>query len=215
MSTPRTREAERSRLSSLPPIFWLDMAVKAALIGLLIFAVVRDDLPQFQGKAMAGRALTYPISALIVPLIYWIVRRTGRRPAYPYGLDILLVLPFLIDTAGNALDLYDTIEWWDDANHLINWAILSTGFGLFLLRLPLGKLTTAGLIAGFGALSAIIWEFAEYFTFIRGSPEEETAYTDTLGDLALGTTGSIIAAVFVGWVLWPRRHSAAAQDSRD
>lgn len=28
-------------------------------------------------------------------------------------------------------------------------------------------------------------EFAEYFTFIRNSPELRTAYTDTLGDLAL------------------------------
>jgi len=198
----------------MPPIFWLNLAVKAALVGLLIFAVVRDDLEQFQGKAMVGRALTYPISTIVVPVIFWLIWRTGRRPAYPYGLDILLVLPFLIDTLGNALNLYDTIEWWDDANHLVNWAILSAGFGLFLLRLPLGKLTTAGLIAGFGALSAIIWEFAEYFTFIRDSPEEETAYTDTLGDLALGTTGSIISAVIVAWVLWPRRSDKLQASSR-
>jgi hypothetical protein len=36
--------------------------------------------------------------------------------AYAYVLDILIGLPFLIDTAGNALNLYDTIGWWDDAN---------------------------------------------------------------------------------------------------
>jgi hypothetical protein len=28
-------------------------------------------------------------------------------------LDILVVLPFLIDTAGNAADLYDSISWWE------------------------------------------------------------------------------------------------------
>jgi hypothetical protein len=33
-------------------------------------------------------------------------------------------MPFLIDTAGNAANLYDTIDWWDDANHVVNWAIL-------------------------------------------------------------------------------------------
>lgn len=194
-------------VSRLPPVFWLDLATKAALIGLLIFAVVRDDLPQFQGKAMTGRALTYPISTLIVPIIFWLIWRTGRRPAYPYALDILLGLPFLIDTAGNALDLYDTVTWWDDANHLVNWAILTAAFGQFLLRLPLGKLTTAGLAVGFGALSAIVWEFAEYVTFIRNSPELETAYEDTLGDLALGTTGSIVAAVITAWLLWTRPSS--------
>ena len=84
----------------LPAILWVDVATKAALIALLVFAVVRDDLPQFQGKAMVGRALTYPISTLIVPIIFGLVWRSGRRPAYPYGLDITLGLPFLIDTAG-------------------------------------------------------------------------------------------------------------------
>ena len=35
----------------------LDLAVKAALVSLLLFAVARPDLPQFEGKAMTGRAL--------------------------------------------------------------------------------------------------------------------------------------------------------------
>lgn len=41
-----------------------------------MFAVVRRDLPQFEGKAVVGRALTYPIAALIVPAV-WLLR--GRR----------------------------------------------------------------------------------------------------------------------------------------
>jgi hypothetical protein len=198
-------DASESSGSRFPPLFWIDLATKAALIGLLLFAVIRDDLPQFQGKAMVGRALIYPISTLIVPVVFWLLRRKGKRISYPYALDTLLGLPFLIDTAGNALNLYDKITWWDDANHLVNWGILTAAFGQFLLRLPLGKLTTAGLAVGFGALSAIIWEFAEYFTFIRNSPELDTAYEDTLADLALGTTGSIVAAIVTAWVLWPRR----------
>ena len=179
----------------------LNVAVKAALIGLLLFAVVRDDLPQFQGKAMAGRALTYPISALVVPVGWWIVARRRHGPAgppvlasYPHAADILLVLPFLIDVGGNALDLYDTITWWDDLNHLVNWAILSTAFGQIVVRRPLSAWTIGGLVAGFGAVTAILWEIAEYYTFTRDSPELATAYTDTLGDLALGLTGSVAAA---------------------
>jgi hypothetical protein len=36
-----------------------DLAVKAALVGLLLLAVARPDLPQFEGKAMAaGRSPT-------------------------------------------------------------------------------------------------------------------------------------------------------------
>jgi hypothetical protein len=56
----------------------LDIGVKALLIGLLALAVVRPDLPQFDGKAMTGRALTYPIAALIVPVAWWFSSRSAR-----------------------------------------------------------------------------------------------------------------------------------------
>lgn len=187
----------------LSPGLVLDAAVKAALLGLLLLAVVAPDLPQFEGKAMAGRAATYPVATVIVPLAWWLVRR--RRPvAYPYALDVLIVLPFLIDTLGNALDLYDSVGWWDDANHLVNWCLLTAGFGQLLLRLQAGALTAAGLAVGFGATTAILWELGEYLAFIRDSPELETAYTDTLGDLTLGLTGSVVAAVVTAAVIRAR-----------
>jgi hypothetical protein len=178
----------------MPPALWLDLAVKAALVGLLAFAVARQDLPQFAGKAVTARAIFYPLAALVVPIGWYVVRR--RRPAsYPYALDILIALPFLIDTAGNAANLYDTIDWWDDLNHFVNWGILVAGFSQLLLRLPLGRLNMVGLAIGFGAVTAVLWEFLEYYTFIRHSSELRTAYTDTLGDLALGLGGSTVAAV--------------------
>jgi hypothetical protein len=172
------------------------VAVKVALVGLLLFGALAPDLPQFEGKAWLGRALTYPISLLIVPVGWAIVRRRRGRPvAYPYVMDILVALPFLIDTAGNAADLYDSIDWWDDANHFVNWAILVAAFCQLLIRLPLGRLAGAAIAIGFGAVTAILWEIGEYFAFIRNSPELATAYTDTLGDLALGLSGSVVAAV--------------------
>ena len=185
-------------------MLWLDIALKAALLAILLFAVLFPDSPQFEGKAMGGRAIAYPIAVFIVPAAWWLISR--RRPlAYPYALDILWTLPFLIDTAGNAADLYDSVSWWDDLNHFVNWGILVLAFGQLLLLLPVGRLETGALCVGFGAVTAVLWEFAEYVTFIRGSPEEATAYTDTLGDLALGLSGSIVAAVVTAWLLWPRR----------
>jgi hypothetical protein len=173
------------------------------LIGLLAFAVARPDLPQFEGKAMTGRALLYPLAAVIVPVVWWFLSRSRPRD-YPYALDILLVLPFLIDVLGNALDLYDTVDWWDDANHFVNWAILTAAFGQLLLRLRLERWVVAALAVGFGAVTALLWEFGEYFAFIRDSPEVRTAYTDTLGDLALGLSGSVVAAAITVTVLWRR-----------
>jgi hypothetical protein len=189
---------------------WLDVALKAALIGPLLFSVARPDLPQFEGKAMTGRALTYPLAALVVPVVWWF--RGRGRWEYPFALDILLVLPFLIDVVGNTLNLYDTIDWWDDANHFVNWAILVAAFGQLLLLLRVGRREAFGLAVGFGCVTAVLWEFAEYFTFIRNSPELRAAYTDTLGDLRLGLAGSTLAAVVTVTLLWPdraRSHTSA------
>ena len=179
----------------------VDLTLKALLIALLLFGAF-SGLERFEGKAFGGRLATYPIAALVVPAVWWLVRR--RRPAvsYPYALDILLVLPFLIDVAGNALDLYDTISWWDDANHLVNWGLLTAAFGQLLVRLPLQRWAAWGLAVGFGGVTAVLWEFGEYYTFIRNSPELQTAYTDTLFDLAMGLTGSVVAATLTVTVLW-------------
>jgi hypothetical protein len=194
--------------------FWIDIACKAALLGELAVAVAMPDLPQFEGKAMAARAIAYPLAVLLVPAVWWILNRR-RQVEYPYALDILWTLPFLIDVSGNTANLYDTLDWWDDANHFVNWAILVAAFGQLLVRLPVGRVAAAGLAIGFGALTAVLWEFTEYVTFIRTNEEElRTAYTDTLGDLALGLSGSVVAAVLTATVLWPVRRAASRAGAR-
>ena len=51
----------------MKPALAVTIALKALLVGLLLLAVLRPDLPQFAGKAMTGRAIGYPIAAAIVP----------------------------------------------------------------------------------------------------------------------------------------------------
>ena len=188
-----------SGLRRQPPAFWLDVAIKAVLIGLLAFGAF-SGLQQFEGKAFVWRLATYPIAAFVVPVI-WAAR--ARDTAYPFAADILLTLPFLIDTAGNAMDLYDTIWWWDDVNHLVNWALLSGAVGALAWRNDVPRWQTIAYVVGFGAVTAILWEIAEYFAFIRFSEELATAYVDTLGDMTLGLAGSVAAGLIAAWA--PRR----------
>jgi len=178
----------------------VDIALKASLAGLLLLAVAFPHWHQFEGKAIGTRILTYPLSVLVVPTGWWLFL---RRSPFPLTVDIVVVLPFLIDTTGNALNLYDTIWWWDDANHFVNWGILSAAFLLALRPLRLPAWNAVALGAGFGAATAIAWELLEYIAFIRNSPELSTAYTDTLGDLVLGLSGSIVASMLLGWAWRP------------
>ncbi len=177
-----------------------NIAAKVLLVGLLVYGALNPGLPQFAGKAMTGRAIAYPLATMVVPIGWWLFARDRR---YPFVADLLITAPFLIDTVGNALDLYDSIGWWDDANHFMNWALLAGGFVLLLRWSDVTALVAGLLGIGFGATTAILWELMEYVTFIRNSPELATAYTDTLGDLGLGLAGSVTASTLIilasGW----------------
>jgi hypothetical protein len=188
---------------SVRAVIVLGVGAKVALGALLVHAVANPDLPQYADKAMTGRAIAYPIAVLAIP-VGWALLARGRRP-FPALADLLITLPFLIDTAGNALNLYDTVDRWDDLNHFVNWILLTGGVMVLSAPIPLARWNRAALGIGFAAVAAIAWELMEYVTFIPNSPEAATAYRDTLGDLALGTLGGTAAAIAGAWVIGRRR----------
>jgi hypothetical protein len=188
-----TRPANKPTTPRVRPLVVADLAVKLLTVVLLLWAVLNPDLPQFQGKAFTGRAIVYPAMLLLIPLGWWVFG--SRTIAFPFAADLLFGLPFLIDVAGNALNLYDTVEWWDDANHLVNWALQTAAVGLLLRYGDWSTVTRAALVFGYAVTAAVLWEFAEYVTFIPDSPEAASAYADTLLDIALGMLGGLVAAV--------------------
>jgi hypothetical protein len=173
----------------------LAWATKGVTVALLLFAAAHPEWDRFAGKAMGARAVAYPLALAVVPLAWWVWGRRAGRP-YPGLADLLVSLPFLVDTAGNALDLYDTVVWFDDACHYVNWALL---LGALAVSLPRGlpALVQLGLVTGLGSATALVWELAEYVAFIRHGTELATAYADTLGDMALGTLGAATAGLVV------------------
>ena len=177
----------------------------ATTIQLAVAAFV-PNLDQFEGKGFGARLIAYPVMMLALPVGYslWSRRQSEDRPT-PWDAYALIWLPFLIDVTGNTLDLYDSITWWDDANHLVNWFLLSAGIGLIVSRATVAQpWVLLWLTAGFGALLAIVWEVGEYFAFIRFGSELDGAYEDTLGDEVLGSAGALLAG---GWMAVRRRKS--------
>jgi hypothetical protein len=183
----------------------VSLAMKAALAALIIFALLHPDWDRFAAKAMGIRAMTYPLSAVLVPIV-WLVWSRLRGPVrYPWDVDALIVAPFVIDVAGNAVNFYDTLAWFDDFCHFANWALLSAAVGCALRRGPvMSRWMLAFTCAGSGAIAAILWELAEYSTFIMNTNEVVDIYRDTLGDEALGLGGATLAGVLLA-VLSPRR----------
>jgi hypothetical protein len=174
------------------------IAVLSLTVAQLLVGALLPDLDQFEGKAFGWRLLAYPVMMLAVPAVWWIAqRRTAQTEQPPWEAFTLVMLPFLVDVTGNTLDLYDSVGWWDDANHFVNWIFLCSGLGLIACRNVESAWAALVIVAGFGAILAIAWELGEWFAFIRHGTEIDTAYEDTLGDELLGTLGGFVAAMIV------------------
>ncbi|MBJ7347192.1 MAG: hypothetical protein JHC87_01325 [Thermoleophilaceae bacterium] len=176
---------------------WIAFAIFGATVLQLAVATFATGLPQFEGKAFGSRLVAYPLMMAALPGIWTLLERRNPRVVPVDWTAVAFVwAPFLVDVTGNTADLYDSLAWWDDANHLVNWLLLCTGAGLILRHVPsLRPWELAVMVTGIGAILAILWELAEWYTFIRHGTELATAYEDTLGDLALGTLGGLIAGL--------------------
>ena len=181
-----------------PVPWWLPVAVLVLTLAQLAFAALVPGIERFADKAFGARLLAYAVLMSVVPVAWFLLerRRESRRPP-PYGAFTLVMLPFLVDVTGNSLDLYDSVVFWDDLNHFVNWALLCSGLGaIWLVGIrPLWAVVLA--VTGLGAVLAIGWELGEWWTFIRHGTELDTAYEDTLGDLTLGTLGALVAGLAV------------------
>lgn len=192
---------------------WVPVLLLVLTVAQLAVAEWWPGIERFADKAFGARLLAYPLMMLVAPAIWWaVVRRASRqarptqeqsRPTQeqastpPYAAFSLIMLPFLVDVTGNSLDLYDSVVWWDDFNHYVNWLLLLCGIGLLVTDRVQPDWAMVVLVAGLGAVLAIGWELGEWYTFIRHGTEIDTAYEDTLGDLAFGTLGALSAGLLL------------------
>lgn len=181
-----------TRVAAMPA--WL-LGAKILLAVLLVVGALFPDVGGFEGKGMAFRLPIFLLPALVIPALA-VLRVDGR---YSVELDIALTLPFLLDTAANAVGLYDSWEQTDDVLHALNWVILVFGVTAHLCRntsaagSPRWLLWLAG--TGFGAIAIIFWELAEYLVMKAGVGGLALTYGDTVGDLVLSSAGGAVGAL--------------------
>ena len=176
-----------------------DLAIKALVVGFSLVPLARPGASHFAGKAMGIRALVYPVTTLLIPGV-WLL--SGRPTPYPVLADIALALPFAIDAGANVFGLF-AIPRFDALPHSVGWFFLSVAFGLAVAPLVGQRLTTFGLVLGFGAVIDIIWEVAEFALMKSGSSGLQLTYENTIQDLVMSLLGATVGAVAVATILWP------------
>ena len=182
-----------------PVTRWVNLAVKVALVA--SFAVAIGLSPDtVEGKAMGFRAPLFLAPVVIVPII----ARLRRWDPYPHTADALLAAPFLLDTLGNLLGVYDDFPQTDDVLHTINWVLLVGAFHAFRFRNVDDRRDAVILGYGFGAIMIVWWEIMEWAVSedgFGGAGGLALTYEDTIGDLFLSSTGGLIGSIIaVRWL---------------
>jgi len=198
-----TRVLGTDRLSAMA---WFNYVVKVAL--LISFAIAIFFPPEvLEGKAMGSRAPLFLAPAVIVPLLAYF---RDWKP-YPHTADAFLSLPFLLDTLGNLLGFYDRFPVTDDVLHTINWIFLVVAFHAFRFRNVHDRRDAVLLGYGFGALLIVLWEIFEWAVSedgFGGAGGLQLTYGDTVGDLALSSTGGLVGSIIGLVLLGPARRTA-------
>lgn len=185
-----------------PPVLkTANIVAKAGLVVLLTVALLVPGFGNMDGKGLVPRAIGYPLAAFAVPIIWATWWR--QRASFPWAVDFLVTFTCFSDMLGNVLNLYDNVEPFDNVMHFVNTGLLTAAVILLTMHRSssLGAVIERSL--AFGVSAALVWEIAEFFAFLRFSPERLGAYADTLSDMTLGAIGSVLAGICIH-ALWRR-----------
>ena len=173
----------------------LDVAAKVVLLLLLALVAVNPEWGNLEGKAPVARAVTYPMFAFILPVV-WAMFLRSRRP-FPWVADLLVTIVCFSDILGNRLDLYDQITWFDDWMHFMDTGLVAGAVVILTLDHTATRAAVVERAIASGLTASLAWELFESVSFVTRSVELSWAYADTLGDLTLGWLGSVVAALLI------------------
>ncbi len=125
----------------------------------------------------------------------------------PHTADALLAAPFLIDTFGNLLGVYDGFPRTDHVLHAVNRVLLVGAFHAFRFRNVADRRDAVLLGYGFGAIAIVWWEIMEWAVSedgFGGAGGLSLTYGDTIGDLLLSSIGGLIGSIVAVRWLGPR-----------
>jgi len=139
----------------------------------------------------------------------------AQRLRMPRLFDLLFILGMALQAWGNALRLFEDINWWDN---LVHFVVPMSGVpALYVLSLRLGLVPDLAeevrprhrlgliLFAGMAGLSiGALYEIYEYVAVHWLDANLAIGYSDTIADLALDAGGALLGGVIL--MLWSAAH---------
>lgn len=124
------------------------------------------------------------------------------------GADVAFGVTVLVAAWSNVFDMYRRILGWDLVVHLVATGMLAGVAYLLLARL--GVVAVPGvrhngaaalvITTTLGLAMSALWEIIEWVGFTFISDSIFVAYDDTIGDMAAGGAGALLAGVIVAFV---------------
>ncbi len=163
-----------------------NVALRLMILAFTVDAIVNAGDPRFAGKALGPRNVGILLGlSMLFPILHFIYKRWKR---YPVWYDNLYLSIFWLDMAGNTLDLYNSVEWWDHIPHF-------HGPGALAMVLVGAFAMTPLAAAGFATMLHLLLEINEYYGDVLLGTHNVRGIADSMNDLAYGLLGVIVYTI--------------------
>lgn len=137
-----------------------------------------------------------------------------RLAPLPAAVQAALAVTLPVAAWAALVEAYQQIPWLDLVVHAVANGLLALVAAALVIRAGWlrpgnsGRTAVAGgvilLTTALGVTLGVLWEFGEWFGHIVLDPAIAVGYDDTLGDLAAGGAGSLVAGATQARALAPR-----------
>lgn len=119
------------------------------------------------------------------------------------ALDTLYCGVLLVAAWAAVLDWYAAVSWLDVVVHAVATGLIAVVAVAALVRWvaladPGTRLERVVVTVGLGGTLAVLWELGEWAGHTFLDPGIQVGYRDTIGDLAAGLAGTVVAALALG-----------------
>lgn len=138
------------------------------------------------------------VGASVMMLVCLAITITWRA-RLPAALEIATDVTLLVAAWSSVLLLYEEYAYWDLVVHFAATAVLAE-LTLRALRrwtrlAPSGPVSHVVVVSSLGAALALLWEYLEFVGYWLVDPQVNVGYLDTMGDLAAGHAGALLAGI--------------------